>query len=197
MSEERSFHELIATVRRGDPAAQAELFQRYGPIIQRIARIRILNARLGHVVEPSDIRQEVLKSFFAHLEDFDLGREDQVRHLLEQMARHKVENYNRRQHAECRDREREERGVTPTVADGRAGTPSEVVGKRELSRECWQRLSPAEQLLYQFREEGRTWEEIAQEMESSPEALRKRYERALERVRKELDSSEGQSPVAQ
>jgi hypothetical protein len=48
------------------------------------------------------------------------------------------------------------------------------------------RLTPQERYLQEQRDLGREWEDIAAELKESPEALRKRLERAKERVAREL-----------
>ena len=64
-------------------------------------------------------------------------------------------------------------------------TPSSEVATRELLQERPGRSSDERSLL-EWREQGREWPEIAAELRSSPEALRKRLARAIDRVAHEL-----------
>jgi DNA-directed RNA polymerase specialized sigma24 family protein len=65
-------------------------------------------------------------------------------------------------------------------------TPSEQVAGAEILQQYMKRLTPQERYLQEQRDLGREWEDIAAELKESPEALRKRLERAKERVAREL-----------
>jgi RNA polymerase sigma-70 factor (ECF subfamily) len=69
-------------------------------------------------------------------------------------------------------------------------TPSRQLAARELLEEAQRRFSPEEQHLANLRAEGRDWAAIAREVGGSPEALRKRLARAVERVAAELGLDE-------
>ena len=64
------------------------------------------------------------------------------------------------------------RGIEGVAGPDR--TPSSEVATRELLQEARRRLSPEERSLLERREQGREWTEIAAELGSSPEAIRKR-----------------------
>ena len=53
------------------------------------------------------------------------------------------------------------------------------------SFEC--RLSDEERSIFALRRQGMNWPEIADRIGGKAEAIRKRFERALERVRRDLD----------
>ena len=61
---------------------------------------------------------------------------------------------------------------------------------RELLDEALRRLSPDEKKILACREQGGQWAQIATELGSSPEALRKRLVRAVDRVALELGLDE-------
>jgi RNA polymerase sigma-70 factor (ECF subfamily) len=51
MAEPASFQDLIRRIRAGDPEAAAELVRRYEPTIRRAVRVRLVDARLGALLD--------------------------------------------------------------------------------------------------------------------------------------------------
>ena len=86
-------------------------------------------------------------------------------------------------------RERRERCRSCAGIEGLAG-PADTPATRSRRANSWQearrRLSPEELSLLERREQGCEWTEIAAELGSSPEAIRKRLARAIDRVAHEL-----------
>jgi hypothetical protein len=64
------------------------------------------------------------------------------------------------------------------------------VSGRELLQEFRRRLSEEERQLADARAAGRDWNQIAAEYGDSPEALRKRLSRAVDRISQELGLEE-------
>jgi RNA polymerase sigma factor (sigma-70 family) len=189
MSDNLSFQDLIRRVRAGDGAAAAELVRAYEPAIRRVVRLRLTDARLRRAFDSMDVCQSVLGSFFvrAALGQYDLDSPEQLVKLLTQMARHKVTDGMRRERAERRDlaRVEEDSRAGREVAAGGA-SPSQQVAGQELLDEFRKRLSAEEQDLADLRAQGREWTDIAAERGGSPEALRKRLTRGLDRVAQQL-----------
>jgi RNA polymerase sigma-70 factor (ECF subfamily) len=73
---------------------------------------------------------------------------------------------------------------------GQDPTPSRDLAARELLEEALRRLSPEEKRILDCREQGGQWAQIADELGSSPEAIRKRLARAVDRVAHELGLDE-------
>jgi RNA polymerase sigma-70 factor (ECF subfamily) len=188
MSEGPPFEELIQRVRAGDGDAAADLVRRYEPAIRRAVRFR-LDTRLRSVLDSMDICQSVLASFFVRASSgqYELTDPGQLLRLLVAMARNKIASQARRQEAQRRDRRRV---LTQPFDEQRwsaAGTsPSGQVEARELLLEVRRRLSPEERRLVELRHESHDWDAIATEVGGTPEALRKRLARALDRVAQEL-----------
>jgi len=193
MPDDIPFQDLIRRVRNGDGDAAADLVRRYEPAIRRVVRLRLTDARLRRAFDSMDVCQSVLGSFFARaaLGQYDLANPDQLLKLLAQMARHKVTDQMRRERAGRRDRGRlvEDSGAACDLAAGGA-SPSRHVAGRELLGEVRKRLSDEERELAELRIQGREWAEIAQERGESPEALRKRLTRGLDRVAEQLGLDE-------
>ena len=191
MSEDNPFQELIRKVRAGDQDAARELVERYESKIRRVVRIR-LDARLQRQFDSMDICQSVMASFFvrAALGQYVLETPEQVLRLLATMARNKLINQVNRQKRARRDYQR----VTSSGQD-QADTaigPGEEVANREVLHEVRRRLSAAELQLLEMRDLGREWTDIAVELNSTPEALRKKLSRAINRVAGELGLAEAE-----
>jgi RNA polymerase sigma-70 factor (ECF subfamily) len=193
------FQVLLRRVRDGDPRAAAELVRRYEPAIRRAARVRLADSRLNRLFDSMDICQSVMASFFlrAGLGQYELETPDQLLKLLATMTRNKLSNQVRGHGAIRRDFRRNQdagrgRDGAASLADGIEGipgpgqTPSSEVALRELLEEARKRLSGEELSLLEQRAQGRQWTEIAADLGSSPEAIRKRFTRGIERVASEL-----------
>ena len=200
-SDPESFRALIARVRAGDEQAAAELVRHYEPAIRRAARVRLVDTRLNRLLDSMDICQSVMASFFvrAALGQFELETPDQLLRLLATMTRNKLAGQVKGHGAARRDFRR----VTAAQGDrdgepdigiaqiaGQDPTPSRDVAARELLDEALRRLSPEEKRILDCREQGGQWAQIATELGSSPEAIRKRLARAVDRVAHELGLDE-------
>ncbi len=189
MSFENSFQELIRRARSGDGEAAEELVRRYEPTIRRTVHIHLRDARLRRLLDSMDICQSVFKSFFVRAASgqYQLETPEQLLALLVTMARNKLAGHARKPQVQRRD---QRRGGTAGVADSAitapGADPSQQVAAQDLLHEFRKRLSPEERLLADQRAQGREWAEIAAQQGRSPDALRKRLERALQRVARQL-----------
>lgn len=189
MSGVNAFRELIARVRAGDAAAAAELVRLYEPAIRRAARVRLVDTRLERLLDSMDICQAVLASFFVRVAagQYELDQPQQLIKLLVNMARNKLADEARKHAAERRDNRRVvEGGLERIEVADRAASPSEHLTGKELLQEFRSRLSEPERELADRRAQGQDWEQIAGAIGGTPEALRKRLTRAVERVSREL-----------
>jgi RNA polymerase sigma factor (sigma-70 family) len=189
MTEENAFQDLIRRVRAGDANAANELVRSYEPAIRRAARVRLVDKRLGRVLDSMDICQSVLASFFvrAALGQYELEKPEQLLKLLATMARNKLADHARQEQAGRRDNRRLEAGSADERQIAAAGsTPSQQVAAKEIFHEVHKRLSEDERILADHRAQGREWADIAAEVGGTPEALRKRLSRAIDRVAQEL-----------
>jgi RNA polymerase sigma-70 factor (ECF subfamily) len=194
MSEDLAFQDLIRRVRGGEETAAAELVRTYEPEIRRAVRIRLTDPRLGRLLDSMDICQSVLANFFVRVAagQFDLEQPEQLLKLLVTMARNKLRDQARKQHAGRRDNRRLETSrqePLEKVADGQP-SPSEVVAGQELLQEVRRLLSDEERYLADQRARGRPWTDIAAELGQPAEALRKRLARAVDRVAGKLGLAE-------
>ncbi len=190
---EATFEVLIYRVRAGDDQAAAELVRRYEPIIRRIARVRLADARLQRQLDSMDICQSVFGSFFVRtaLGEYDLQTPEHLLKLLVDMSRKKVIDQIREAAEARRDYRREEAGL-PEQRLCRAPdpSPSAQVAAQELLGEFRKRLSEEERQLAEARANGQDWKTIAATRGVGAEALRKQLIRAMDRVSRELGLEE-------
>jgi RNA polymerase sigma factor (sigma-70 family) len=191
--DEATFRALLGRVRASDADAAAQLIRAHEAAIRRYARLHLTDPRLRRLLDATDVCQSVLGEFFARaaLGQFDLDRPGQLFKLLATMARNKILNHARAQRAARRDQRRVQAGdgALRNVA-GPEAAPERVVAGRELLQEVRRRLTEDERDLADQRVLGRGWAELAAERGTSPEALRKRYARALDRVGQEVGIEE-------
>jgi RNA polymerase sigma factor (sigma-70 family) len=192
MSSLESFRSLLGRVRAGDEQAATELVRSYEPAIRRAARVRMADARLGRVLDSMDICQSVMASFFVRAAAgvYDLETPDQLLRLLATMARNKLANQANRHRAARRDQRRDEGGDVALGVAAREEHPSVQVATRDLLGEVRRRLTPDEQQIFERREQGSDWAEIALSLKSTPEAIRKRHTRAINRVARQMGLDE-------
>jgi RNA polymerase sigma factor (sigma-70 family) len=189
MSEESAFRDLIRRVRAGDEEAAKEIVLRYEPAIRREARVRLVDPRLRRLFDSMDICQSVLASFFVRtaMGQYEIEKPAQLLRLLVSMSRKKLIDQTREHQAARRDHRR----LNPGSQDLRNArdvnpSPSQQVAGHELLREFRNRLTEEERRLADQRAMNCDWAEIAAEHGGSPEALRKKLTRAVDRVAQEL-----------
>jgi len=186
MSSDQSFRALLAQVRAGNEEAAAALVQQYEPAIRRAVRVRLTDPALRRVMDSVDVCQSVLANFFVRMQagQFDLESPKQLLNLLITMAQNRLRDHVRGQHAECRDQRRVLADGAPAleaVADEQA-TPSQIVAAKEMFQRMCGQLSPEEKYLVDQRALGREWQELADELGGSADALRMKLTRALNRL---------------
>ena len=188
MSDDPSFADFIRRIRAGDQEAAANLVRLYEPTIRRVVRFRLVDARLGAVLDSMDICQSVLASFFVRTAsgqfEFD-GPEDLVK-LLVTMARNKLASQARKERTERRDNRRAREGLEQDRLAGHDATASQNLAAQELLQEIRRHLAPDERQLVELRHEGLDWAAIASRLGEGSVVLRKRLSRALDRVTREL-----------
>jgi RNA polymerase sigma factor (sigma-70 family) len=188
MPPDPSFDELIRRVGSGDEQAAARLVRDFEPVIRRVLRARLRNARARREFDSMDICQSVLAIFFVRVAagQYDLKEPDDLIKLLLTMTRNKVAEKMRRQHRLRRDSRRTVGRVEELALAGRDPTPSSVVAGKELLEQARQRLSEEERQLVELRGQGLSWEEVAASLGGTAGARRNQLARALDRVAREL-----------
>jgi RNA polymerase sigma-70 factor (ECF subfamily) len=160
-------------------------------------RLRLKDPKLRRLLEPDDLCQSVLKSFFVRAASgqYDLDGPAKLLALLRAMARNKVAKQARRHQTLRRDLRRDvslDEGAPHLAAAG--PSPSRMAIGREILEAFRGRLTAEERRLADLRSEGHEWAEIARELGGTPQARRKQLARAVDRAAQEigLDEDEGE-----
>ena len=189
MDSNKDFAEFIRRIRSGDEDAARELIQRYEPQLRIIARVHLTDPRLRSVLDSMDICQSIYAKFFAGATagQFHLESPKDLMNLLAKMVSNKVIDKTRATNAKKKGGKQ----LNPLNIDildlpGADETPSTIVSHLELLKKVRERLSPEERHLADLRRDGQTWDAISAKMGEPAEALRKRLQRAIDRVQGEL-----------
>jgi RNA polymerase sigma-70 factor (ECF subfamily) len=189
MIEEPDFHDLLRRLRSGEREAYAALVERYGSILRMVVRARLTDPGLRRVFDSVDICQSVFLNFYLRITagEFDLESPKQLLSLLATMARNSLSNQAKRQHADKRDLCRLDQEAAPeTVLVDPGPSPSSIVAGKELLEKVRARFSHEERWLAEQRSLGRNWADIASELGETPDMLRMRLTRAMDRIGHEL-----------
>lgn len=184
------FPELMEQVRLGSEEAVATLLDDYGSTIRRAIRMQMLDSRLQRVIGESDIFQSVVSRFLFDLwaGRFEFESPQHLAALLRKMAEARVIDAARHHTAQRRDIRRDERPSADDMGTvrGRIATASQIVGNRELLQAALDLMSEQERDILHRRQNRDGWDQIAADLGKSAEAVRKQYERAIERVATQL-----------
>ena len=178
------FHDLILKVRSGDQDAATSLVSQFEPFILRVVRLRMRNRgdfeRLRHDVGSIDVCQSVFKSLFVRLKEgrFDLNQPQDMEKLLSSMIRFKIANKAHRLSVIYREALNLEFDL---VAPGPG--PEKSVDDQDLAEAVLGLFSLEELELLNRKLDDQSWPEIAAVLGASPDALRKKLDRAFERIR--------------
>lgn len=185
--ESTSFNILMRRLQSGDSDAASELVRQYEPEVRRFVRFRLFTSNLRRIVDSVDVSQSVLGRFFVQLEagEISVHNHEQLRRLLLVMTRNQLFDVARRQKAQKRDVGKIVTGEFDMVADS-ADSPSQQIAEAELLDLVQARLSDYERRIVAERLSERPWDEIAAELGSTAEAVRKQMTRAIDRAAKEL-----------
>jgi DNA-directed RNA polymerase specialized sigma24 family protein len=185
------FPQWLERVQAGEPAAAAEFVSLFEPRLLVAIRGRLAHFRLARVIDARDICQTVFSRFFGRAASggFTIGSAEQLDAFLMRMARNRVHDEARRYLAHRRDFRRLTLALPSDPFEHLAAaepTPSKVAAGHELLAEIRRRFTDEECRLLDERAAGRDWAAIADRHGGQPEALRKKLNRAVHRVLREL-----------
>jgi RNA polymerase sigma factor (sigma-70 family) len=189
--------ELFRRVRAGDHTAVAELWIRFEPEIRRTMRVRLWQSGLRGREDTEDRLQSVALLFFDRL---DRGKLDQrldelespqeLLNLLQQMARGKFVDWIRRRGAQRRGEQKKQSlealAVEPPIDETGA---SQALQHDELVQRGLALLNENERRIAELLRTGHNWQQIAGQLNSTREAVRKQFYRAVDRLRHQLFES--------
>jgi RNA polymerase sigma-70 factor (ECF subfamily) len=142
---------------------------------------------LRRLVDSVDICQSILGRFFVGFfaGKYELQSPEQLIALLLRMAKNEVCDQIRKQRTVRRGgREAQESALhsVEALADSDI-SPSDQASNAELVEKMFRELSSYERFLAERRMAGFGWAELAAELQTSAEALRKRFTRVMQRIR--------------
>lgn len=185
MTDDEEFRSLIARIRSGDQAAAAELVRQYESEIRRTVRLQLGNSRLNRSLDSIDVTQSVLGNVFVRIASgqLELKAPRQLLALLLKMAHNKVVDHARK--AANRHEPLSSRAIDRTES-ARRTTPSEIVDGLDLLEQVRACLNDEEKWIFDQRRRSVSWTTIAASLGDSSDAIRKRYERTIDRVNRQL-----------
>ncbi len=178
----------IEGIKAGNQAAAAELVRHYEPEVRRFIRFRLTDPRLRRLIDSVDICQSVLARFFQRIQSGRICVEHplQLLKLLTTMARNSLLDHARKVQVR---RQISGGAAIPDeltfIADPRLD-PAEQLEQADLVSLIRSRMRPDEQQAVDMWLLGHTWEEMSQSFQIQPDAIRKRFSRAIDRAAKEL-----------
>lgn len=183
--------ELIRQIRSGEPAAAEQLFRYYEPEIRAEIRYRLRSSAVRRVVDSQDICQSVMFSFFLRIGagQYEIEQPQELLQLLLKIARNKTNDAYRTQLADKRDVRRVRSLEDAKEMEEKQGQEKVIADKAEMSElleELERKLSTQEFEIASLRRQGFQWDEIGVKLGDSPEALRKRFHRAIEKIGRTL-----------
>ncbi|TWT39196.1 RNA polymerase sigma factor [Blastopirellula retiformator] len=183
--------ELIRQIRSGQPAAAEQLFRYCEPEIRAEIRYRLRSTAVRRVVDSQDICQSVMFSFFLRIGagQYEIEQPQELLRLLLKIARNKTHDAYRFQLADRRDVRRVRSLDDAKELEERQGQENVIADKMEMSElleELERKLSTQEFEIASLRRQGYRWDEIGAKLGDSPETLRKRFHRAIEKIGRTL-----------
>ncbi len=182
---ETSTKELVSRAQQGNQSAVNELYSRHLPRALAAARIR-LGLKLREHLDSSDIVQGACLNSLAKLSKFRFTTEGAFnKHLATEIEREIVD--------QARKRERQKRQPTQpakhasaAIEDTRLSTPSQIIMQRGNIQRLWNAIDqlsePCRELIVASKIEEVSWDELAEEMGKSPDAVRMQAQRCMEKL---------------
>jgi RNA polymerase sigma-70 factor (ECF subfamily) len=187
-----SFDNWLDRLREGHESAHHEVFRRFAGQLLALARNH-LDQRIRHIIEPDDVLQSALRSFFVHNAEgqYRLDNWNSLWGLVALITVRKCNRQNERFHTARRD---VSRMVAPPALQDSCSVPWEAVDHDPTPEEAVSAAETVELLMREENDRGRqiltqrlqdyTEEEICRQVGCSERTVR----RVLERARKRLQS---------
>jgi DNA-directed RNA polymerase specialized sigma24 family protein len=174
--------ELLAKIQSGDGEAGEAMLRETDPFLRRVIRLRLLDGRLRHALDTTDILQSLLKDFLREPAACEPAQTNsaQLCAYLVAAVRHKVQTRWRKN--------RRNAGSLPE--DWEPPSPEPGVGKRVedqvLAETIRSTLDESALLLLDLKALGLPGQEVAAQVGGRADALRMRLDRAVAAVPTEL-----------
>jgi RNA polymerase sigma-70 factor, ECF subfamily len=198
MAEESSFDELLERLQAGHEDAARQIFQEYAARLIGLARTH-LNSSIRRKVDPEDVVQSVLKSFFVRMRDgqFELENRDSLWGLLVVITLRKCGHKVRELHRQRQDI-RKEAAPAPAGDDSGSGwqaiarepTPAEAAILAETVEVLFGELKEREREIVELYLQGVSIAEIQAQVRRSEYTVRDVLNRLRRRLERQSDGTE-------
>lgn len=167
--------DFFAVLRDGDGQAVEELLRQLDPIFRRLIRLRLIDGRLRHVLDTTDIYQSLLKDFLSQKDrgPTPAGSSAGLCAYLAAAVRYKIQTRARKERRHTGGLPDEWEPVSPEP------TPEQHVQDQDLRQTIRSRLAEKTRHLFDLKIQGLTWNAIAEQMGGDPDTLRMRLRRAV------------------
>jgi RNA polymerase sigma factor (sigma-70 family) len=175
--------DFFSVLRDGDGQAVEELLRQLDPILRRLIRLRLIDGRLRHVLDTTDIFQSLLKDFLSQKEDGSSRTESSagLYAYLAAAVRYKIQTRARKESRHTAGLPDEWEPASPEP------TPEQHAQDHDLRQAIRSRLPERTRQLFDLKLQGLTWNAIAEQTEGDPDTLRMRLRRAVTTVLCELN----------
>jgi DNA-directed RNA polymerase specialized sigma24 family protein len=182
---EAGFQEFFEILRFGDAEAVERLLSDFDPFLRRAIRLRLCDRRARRVVDTSDILQSLLKDYLGR-EGTDAGAASsrRLRAYLTAAAQYKISSKTRKERRRIADLGDVAEPVSPERP------PSEQAEDRDFIDAIRSRLDDKDGRLFDLSQQGRTWQQIANEVGGHPDTLRIRLRRTVASALAEIREGE-------
>ena len=176
---------IIARAVGGDAPSVQYLVDNFADIIAREIRTQRRFHSLQARVDSDDIVQSVWRCFFGAV----VGGEIEFQHkndlvaYLKRLSQNKIQSEFRKHLAIKRDIRKTEGDIDVNLQDNSNESPSQNLSTFELLLHVLAQMTDEERLIAERRAQGVSWEELAVELSSTADAVRKRHARMRERIR--------------
>jgi DNA-directed RNA polymerase specialized sigma24 family protein len=184
--DESEFREILDRAGRHDTEAERLLVERFGPVVER--EIRLSTIGLPNNVGRSDIYQSVMGRLFlgVYAGRYELDRPEELVRLLKRMTRNRLIDHHRHKKIE-RVVAAENSEQAPYDPVDEQTSPSEDLRFGEIKDDFERRIGDDVRAIFELRRRDLGWDAIAESLgKGGAEAIRKRYERAVDRVLKSM-----------
>jgi DNA-directed RNA polymerase specialized sigma24 family protein len=175
--------DFFAVLRGGDQESVGRLLDEVEPFLRRVIHLRLLDGRLGHITDTTDVLQSLLRDFLvqAVCDHEEVPAGGGLRAYLAAAVRYKI---LRRLRDESRHTGGLPEGCRPVSPEP---SPDRLAEFRDLLDVIRARLPERSQRLLGLRAQGRTWAEIADHEGGEHNVLRIRLARDMAGVLDRLD----------
>ncbi len=181
------FQDFFASFGNGEAESPEEMLPRMAPFLRQIIRLYLIDQRLRRSLDTMDILQSLLKDFLVQTQHHRPEAETSGG-LCAYLAK-AVQNKIR---TKLRNKKSPYAESLPEHWDAPSAEPPPLrhLEAEDLRQVVRARLCPHEQLLFDLRVRGYSWDQIANQIGGRPATLRVRLDRAVARILTELDDGE-------